>query len=207
MMPVDAKEEEERMKLAERLAAVFRDGRQVRVTSAAGTEIAMGIGQLQVLHNPTTAREPGQTTIVPGGQVLAGVTAGEAEGRFVVDASASPMYRPLKSPIECVVKHGRVVEILGREDADQYRALLERCHDPHVFEIAEVGVGIHPRAGLSGVPLEDERILGAAWIAIGTNVHLGGAIKAALHSDCVLLPPVTLAVDGQTVMSDRTFHV
>lgn len=207
MMPVDARDEEDRMRLAERLAGVFRTGRQVRVTSPAGTDITMGIGQLQVLRNPTTAREPGQTTIVPGGQVLAGVTRGEAEGRFVVDASASPMYRPLKSPIECVVRQGRVVEIRGREDADEYRALLDRLDDPGVFEVAEVGVGLHPRAGLSGVPLEDERILGAAWIAIGTSVHLGGAVKAALHSDCVMLPPVTLAVDGQVVMRDRAFHV
>jgi leucyl aminopeptidase (aminopeptidase T) len=205
MMPADLQDEEERLRLAERVAQVFRRGRRIRVTSPKGTDITMGIGRLKILHNPTTAREPGQTTIVPGGQILAGVTRGEADGRFVVDASASPIYRPLASPITCVVEGGRVVEIAGQEDAREYRALLESFNDPGVFEVAEVGVGIHPRARLSGVPLEDERILGAAWIAVGTSVHLGGEVKAALHSDCVMLPPISLTVDGELVMEDRRF--
>ncbi|MDR7418384.1 MAG: hypothetical protein QN178_05700 [Armatimonadota bacterium] len=207
MLPASAADEEERLRLAGRVAEVFRAGRQVRLTSPKGTDITMGIGRLQVLHNPTTAREPGQSTIVPGGQILAGVTRGEADGRVVVDGSASPQYRPLAAPIEFTVRAGRVVEVRGAEDAREYRALLEGFNDPGVFEIAEVGVGIHPHARLSGVPLEDERILGAAWIALGTSVHLGGAVRAALHSDCVLLPPVDLAVDGRVVMSDRTFRV
>jgi leucyl aminopeptidase (aminopeptidase T) len=207
MLPASAADEADRLRLAERVAQVFRGGRQVHLTSPKGTDLTLGIGRLQVLHNPTTAREPGQSTIVPGGQVLSGVTHGEADGRVVVDGSASPQYRPLAAPIEFAVKAGRVVEIRGAEDAREYRALLEGLNDPGVFELAEIGVGIHPHARLSGVPLEDERILGAAWIALGTSVHLGGAVRAALHSDCVLLPPVDLAVDGRLILSDRTFHV
>ncbi len=207
LMPTDAKEEEERMKLAEKVAAVFRKGREIKVTSPKGTEIVVGIGQLEVLHNPTTARQPGQMTIIPGGQILAGVTQGEADGKFVVDGSASPLYRVLKVPIELVVERGKVVEIRGAEDAREYRVLLESFSDPQVFEIAEVGVGINPRARLSGTPLEDERILGSAWIAVGTNVHLGGTVKAAIHSDCVMLPPVSLTVDGGLILNDRQFYV
>jgi len=195
------------MRLAASIAEMMRKGRQIRVTSPKGTEITMGIGQLDVLYNPTTAREPGQTTIIPGGQITAGVTLGEAEGRFVVDASASPMYRPLKNPIEMVVKGGRVVEISGQEDANEYRTLLQNFGDPQVYQIAEVGIGINPDARLSGTPLEDERILGAVWIAVGTNVHIGGTVKAAIHSDCVMLPPLKVEVDEKLVMNDRHFYV
>ncbi len=207
LMPTDVGEEQGRIELAERVAAAFRKGRQLRLQSPKGTDLSVGIGRLNVLHNPTTAREPGQTTIIPGGQILAAVTQGEADGKVVIDGSASPLYRLLKSPIELVVEGGRVVDVRGEEDAREYRVLLESLGDPHVYEIAEVGVGIHPRARLSGTPLEDERILGAAWVAVGTNIHLGGTVKAAIHSDCVMLPPLSLAVDGTLILNDRQFYV
>lgn len=114
---------------------------------------------------------------------------------------------PLKSAIEFIIERGRVVAIRGGQDADEYRSLLEGLDDPQVFGIAEVGVGIHPRATLTGTPLEDERIFGSVWIAVGTNVHLGGTVRAAIHSDCVMLPPLDLTVDEQLLLSDWRFHV
>jgi len=207
LMPTDPKEVEERISLAEKLVDLFRAGRQVKVTSAKGTDITLGIGKLKIFHNPTTVREPGQRTIVPGGQVTVGVTEGQAEGRFVVDGSASPLYRPLKDPIEVEVKEGRVTAISGDNDAREYRDFLESLDDPQVYKIAEVGIGFHPRAKLSGTPLEDERIFGASWIALGTNVHLGGTVKAKIHSDCVMLPPLKVSIDGKTILENNEFHV
>lgn len=207
LMPTDSKEIDERIKLAEKISAVFRAGSKIKVTSPKGTSMILGIGKLQVLFNPTTVREPGQRTIVPGGQVTAGVTEGEAEGKFVVDGSASPIYRPLDDPIEIVVKEGKVVEMHGGRDAQEYRDLLENLDDPQVYVIAEVGVGFHPRARLSGTPLEDERIFGASWIALGTNVHLGGTVKAKIHSDCVMLPPLNLVADDIPILEDGKFCV
>jgi len=207
LMPTDSEEIQQRIELAEKITAVFKAGSKVRVVSSRGTDITFGIGKLSVLYNPNTVREPGQRTIVPGGQVTAGVTEGEAEGKFVVDGSASPMYRPLSNPIEMIVKGGRVVEIRGGRDAQEYRSLLADFEDPQVYLIAEVGVGFHPRAMLTGTPLEDERIYGASWIAVGTNVHLGGKVKAKIHSDCVMLPPITLTVDDKLVLKDGKFYV
>jgi len=207
LMPTDSKEIEDRINLAEKLVELFRAGAQVKVTSAKGTDITLGIGKLKTLHNPTTVREPGQRTIVPGGQVTAGVTEGQAEGKFVVDGSASPMYRPLRDPIEIVVKEGKAIAINGGDDAREYREFLENLDDPQVYRIAEVGVGFHPRAKLSGTPLEDERIFGASWIALGTNVHLGGTVKAKIHSDCVMLPPLGLSVDDKPVLKAGKFLV
>jgi leucyl aminopeptidase (aminopeptidase T) len=207
LMPTDSKEIDERIKLAEKLSTIFGAGSKVKVTSPKGTSMILGIGKLKVLFNPTTVREPGLRTIVPGGQVAAGVTVGEAEGKFVVDGSASPMYRPLSDPIEMVVKEGKVVEINGGRDAQEYREFLEKLGDPQVYVIAEVGIGFHPRARLTGTPLEDERIFGASWIAVGTNVHLGGTVKAKIHSDCVMLPPVNLVVDDKPVLKDGKFCV
>ena len=207
LMPEDSKEIEGRIRLAEKLVMLFQAGTEVRVTSGKGTDITLSIGKLKIYHNPTTAREPGQRTIVPGGQVTVGVTEGQAEGKFVVDGSASPMYRPLRNPIEIVVTEGKATAISGHSDAREYREFLESLADPQVYAIAEIGVGFHPRAKLSGTPLEDERIFGASWIALGTNVHLGGTVKAKIHSDCVMLPPVNVSIDGNTILENGKFDI
>jgi len=207
LMPIDSHEIEERIKLAERITDLFKAGSKVQVFSPKGTDITMGIGKIAVMYNPNTVRKPGERTIVPGGQVTAGVTEGEAEGRFVVDGSASPMYRPLSGPIEMVVREGKVVEIKGGRDAYEYRNFLKGLNDPQVYMIAEIGVGFHPKAMLTGTPLEDERIYGSSWIALGTNVHLGGKIKAKIHSDCVMLPPIELSIDDKVVLKEGRFYV
>lgn len=207
LMPTDSGQLKSMMDLAEALADVFRKGKQVRLSSSKGTDVTLGIGQLKGFYNPSTARTPGAVTIIPGGQAGRGVNPGEAEGRLVIDGSASPMYRPLRDPIEMIVKGGKVIEVVGGSDAQEYRSFLADLDDPQVYLVAEVGVGINPHARLSGTPLEDERILGASWVAVGTNFHIGGAVKAKIHSDCVMLPPLTLSVDDRVVLKDRQFSV
>ena len=49
--------------------------------------------------------------------------------------------------------------------------------------------------------LDDEGVLGSAHIGIGTNITLGGNIKAAIHYDLLLWRP-TLQLDGQIVIDE-----
>ena len=207
LMPVDALEIQQRIEFAERLGSLFRKGQNVRLLSTKGTDLSVGIGKLKVSFNPNLVREKGQRTIVPGGQVTVGVNPGEADGKCVIDGSAAPMYRPLCENITLTIKEGKVTNIQGGGEAQEYRKILSDLRDHQVYLTAEVGVGFHPQAVLSGTPLEDERIFGAAWIGIGTNVHIGGSIKAKIHSDCVMLPPVTLSLDGRVLLKDRQFNV
>jgi leucyl aminopeptidase (aminopeptidase T) len=207
LMPTDTKEIDDTVKLVTKVSDIFKKGKQIVVSSPKGTNIRINIGDLQVNYNPNTCHKPGERTIVPGGQILAGATLGTAEGKVVIDGSASPLYRPLSEPIEMTVEKGYVTKIEGGRDANEYRELLGSLDDRHVYAVAEIGVGCHPKARLSGTPLEDERIYGAMWIAIGTNVHIGGSIKAKIHSDCVMLPPITAEVDGQTILENSNFKI
>jgi hypothetical protein len=34
---------------------------------------------------------------------------------------------------------------------------------------------------IRGIPLEDERVSGISWIAIGTNIHMAGKNIAKIH--------------------------
>jgi len=39
------------------------------------------------------------------------------------------------------------------------------------------------------------------------NVHLGSIVKARIHSDCVVPPPVDVSVDDKPVLKDGNFMV
>jgi leucyl aminopeptidase (aminopeptidase T) len=53
--------------------------------------------------------------------------------------------------------------------------------------LAELGVGTNDRATLTGLMLEDEKILGTAHIAFGASAGLGGTVSVAIHLDVVVL--------------------
>ena len=55
--------------------------------------------------------------------------------------------------------------------------------------LAELGIGTNPAATLSGSILEDEKVVGTAHLAFGTNVSFGGTNASAVHIDGMLLEP------------------
>ena len=63
-------------------------------------------------------------------------------------------------------------------------------------QLAELGIGTNPAATLSGSILEDEKVIGTAHLAFGSNVSFGGVNAASVHIDGVLLEP-TIQVDGR----------
>ena len=65
--------------------------------------------------------------------------------------------------------------------------------------IAEFGIGTNDSARLSGVLLEDEKVLGTIHIALGNNSSMGGKIKVPIHLDGVVKKP-TVYLDGKLLM-------
>jgi leucyl aminopeptidase (aminopeptidase T) len=54
---------------------------------------------------------------------------------------------------------------------------------------------------MTGIMLDDEGVLGSAHVGIGTNITLGGTLKAAIHYDLVFWKP-TIELDGIKVMEN-----
>ena len=48
--------------------------------------------------------------------------------------------------------------------------------------IAEFGIGTNDSAKLSGVLLEDEKVMGTVHIALGNNISMGGTCKCSNSS-------------------------
>jgi leucyl aminopeptidase (aminopeptidase T) len=65
--------------------------------------------------------------------------------------------------------------------------------------VAELGVGLNPKCIMQGIMLEDEGVYGSVHIGIGTNITLGGHVKAAIHYD-LLMWGATIELDGNVIL-------
>jgi len=196
--------------LTKRAGERFRNGHDVRVTTEKGTDITMKIGELASSAQDGYCTTPGKTQFVPTGDICVGVNPGTANGRVVIDGSASPVGGPLKEPIYMTFKDGLLVDIQGGAEAQRYKELskaeAESESDPKVYSLAEIGCGTNPGAQIMGEGLEDERYYGGGHIGVGDNASFGGDNKSEWHADCVFLN-ATIEIDGELILKDGEFLI
>lgn len=181
------------------VAGRFGAGARARITTPAGTDLSM-----EIAGRPGNALycivEPGQFSPVPNVEANVSPIEGTATGRIVVDASIPYLGIGLiEQPIVVEVQDGFITEIQGGRQADVLRRDLESHGDRSSFNIAELGVGLNPKCRMIGIMLEDEGVLGSAHIGIGTNITLGGQVKAPCHYDLLVWNP-RIEVDGEVVI-------
>jgi len=133
---------------------------------------------------------------LPAGEACLAPVEGTTQGTLVIDT----MGKIVKQPLIITVKNGRVQRFQG-PDAIQLEALLKSA-DKNAYNIAELGIGTNPNARLTGVVLEDEKVLGAVHIALGDNTsYVGGHTKSKIHEDGILLQP-KVKIDGRLIMKN-----
>jgi leucyl aminopeptidase (aminopeptidase T) len=103
-------------------------------------------------------------------------------------------------PIRIVVRDGYATEITGGESARRFVALLEP-HGRDGRTVAEFGIGTNDKAILTGVILEDEKVMGTIHIAFGDNKSMGGTVRVASHLDGLVRQP-TVWFDDRLIMKD-----
>ena len=175
--------------LAESLAGV----KSFRLTSPAGTDMNINVEGLNYFVDTGTYYEPGTFGNLPAGEVCAGPVASGSTGVAVFDGSFSNIGL-LTEPITIHFEDGVATAIEGGGQAEALRAMAEPFGEAGRV-LAEIGIGTHPTAQLTGVVLEDEKIRGTVHLALGNNVGFGGNNDVAIHVDGVMMSP-TLVTDG-----------
>lgn len=184
-----------------RVCDLLDAGNEVRVRSAAGTDLVLSIsGRMAHGRKGGIYRWPGEWGNLPCGEAFIAPVEGSAEGVYVVDASMSGFGR-VDMPVRLVLRHGQLVEIEGGKAAARLRSLLDAAGDKRAYNVAELGIGCNHGARLSGVTLEDEKVLGTCHIALGNNVFFGGRVDVAAHLDGVLHCP-SIWIDGVKIMAE-----
>jgi leucyl aminopeptidase (aminopeptidase T) len=187
-----------------KIADIFTIGHDGRLTSPAGTDLTFSIIRMKGYADTGIIHESGQFSNIPAGEGCAAPVHGSTQGMLVIDGSF-PEIGKISEPIRMRVQNGYVTRIAGGEDAKSVRKLLERFGKPGK-NIAEIGVGTNPKAKLTGVTLEDEKILGTAHVALGNNLSFDGKIAAHCHLDGILLKP-TLVIDGKKIVENGVLQV
>jgi len=192
--------------ICQKVADAFGRGKRARVTTPAGTDLSMDIA-----GRPGNALYcivgPGQFSPVPNVEANVSPVEGTANGRIVVDASIPYLGIGLiEQPIHVEVRDGFITRIERGRQAEVLRRDLESHGDKNSFNIAELGVGLNPKCKMIGVMLEDEGVLGSAHIGVGTNITLGGNVKAPCHYDLLIWHP-RIEIDGTVVINDTKVQV
>jgi aminopeptidase len=182
-----------------RLCALMEKTTTVRVTAPAGTDIVMPIAGREAHASSGLFREKGQWGNLPTGEAYLAPLEGLSHGIVVVDGSMAGVGM-VTEPLRIVVEGGYATRISGGPEAAKLIGLLEP-HGPDARTVAEFGIGTNDRAILTGIILEDEKVMGTIHVAFGDNKSMGGSVRVASHLDGLITHP-TVWFDERKIMDD-----
>ncbi len=186
-------------RLTIKLAKLMDKTKTIRVTSSKGTDITMSLEGRKGLASKGLFHKKGESGNLPTGEAFAAPVEGKTEGVFVADGSFA-VIGMLKTPVKIKVEKGLATEITGGKEAKQLVKMLSKFGKKG-RNIAEIGIGTNDAAKLSGLLLEDEKVLGTVHIALGDNKSMGGKVNVPIHVDGVIKKP-TVYFDGKIIMKD-----
>ena len=181
-----------------KLKRLFEKTKIIRVTSPNGTDISMDITGRMAIPSKGLFHKKGEGGNLPTGETFAAPLEGKSNGVFVVDGSMAGIGVIKKIPIKIEVEKGFATKITGGIEAKKLIAMLDKV-GKNARNIAEIGIGTNDKAKLSGLLLEDEKVLGTVHIALGDNKTMGGKVHVPIHLDGVILKP-TVYFDNKIIM-------
>jgi leucyl aminopeptidase (aminopeptidase T) len=185
------------------LAELLSNGTEVRITSPAGTDVVFNIDGRDGLSDDGDLRAPGSFGNLPAGEGFVAPVEGKTNGRIVFDGSIWPVGL-LTDPLVVEVVDGYATDFSGGA-AEEFTATIEP-YGREAFAVAELGIGTNETATLTGLVLEDEKVLGTIHIAFGDNHSFGGQIRVSSHQDGVVLKP-HVVIDGKVILDQGQLQI
>ncbi len=177
--------------------------KEIRVKTEEGTDIVFNVEGMEAIANIGEYHLPGEGGNIPAGEVYIPPCGVEGvEGKVVLNGSVKTEQGAflLDEPLTLFIEKGKLVRMEGKHAElleKTFEKFAERSkHPERIRFVSELGIGINPAAILVGSTLIDEKVLGTAHIALGSNSWFGGEIKSIFHGDFVFKNPV-FYVDGK----------
>jgi aminopeptidase len=183
-----------------KLKKILETGKQIRVKAPAGTDITFNIAGRTAIASKGLFHKKGESGNLPTGETFLAPVEGTATGVFVADGSFAGLGLMKNINIKVEVKNGFATKITGGSAAKKLNTMLDEV-GKRARNIAEFGIGTNDSAKLSGVLLEDEKVMGTVHIALGNNVTMGGTFNVPIHVDGVIKKP-TVWMDGKLLMKN-----
>jgi leucyl aminopeptidase (aminopeptidase T) len=186
----------------ERVTRILSQGNDVRVTTAAGTDLRFSISGIQAIASTGLIHSAGGFGNLPSGEAYLRPLEGTSEGVLVVDGSMASIGNLLETgeTIRIEIAGGLARSITGGDAARRLDGMLGAV-GPAAYTVAEFGVGTNDAAKIIGNILEDEKVQGTIHVAFGNNVSMGGKCNVPIHLDGIVRDP-TVELDGKLLMED-----
>ena len=182
--------------VAERMKGV----KTIRIETKSGTDISIPISKRKIISSTGVLRTIGESGNLPSGEVYVAPWEEKTNGKVVFDGSMAEL-GIIQEPIFVTIKDGYIVNIEGKEQAQDFKNLLDKVGNADAKAVAEFGIGTNYKARISGDILEDEKVMGTVHIAFGNNVTMGGKISVASHIDGIIMKP-TVYFDDDLIMEE-----
>ncbi len=200
--------------------ARLRAATTMHVTSKAGTDLTVKLGQFKPLPEYGFADEPGHWDHWPSGFISTWPDEGTANGRVVIDQGDMlfPFKMYVSSPITLEIEDGFIRSIEGGFEAKYLRKHIEAYRDPGAYGVSHLGWGLQPKAKWTGLGMRDKAqslgmdaraFYGNFLFSTGPNAEAGGSNNSPCHVDIpmsgcsVSLDGEPITVDGDVVAGDQ----
>ena len=188
---------------------MLREASEMRVTSAAGTDLTIDLRGAPCGGTAGFGTKPGDVAHWPGGLCLAFPGKNAVNGRIVMDVGDMNLTFKtyLTSRIDCTVENDFVTEIKGDGiDALHFREYMAAWDDPNAYGLSHVGWGMNPGAHWISAAMFDKRDMQAVefralpgsflW-STGANQYAG---RYTLGHFDLPMRNCTIALDGRIVV-------
>ena len=194
-------------------AALLAQASQLRVTSAAGTDLTVDVSEAPAAASWGCTSGPGTVAHWPGGLCLCFPPAGTVNGTLVLDTGDVNLTfkRYLESPVRLDITDDYVTRISGDGlDAELMSSYMEAWDDPEAYAVSHVGWGMNPAARWDALTMYDRTQLNGTELRAfaGNFLYSTGANETAGrhtlgHFD-LPMRNCTITLDGTTVVSTGT---
>lgn len=192
-------------------ATALRDAVQgtseIRIETAAGTDLTVGLRGRQIFVDDGDLRQPGTHGNLPCGEIFFSPELGTARGRIVFDgliAVGAECLLPTE-PLAMEVENGYVARTLPSAHSEAVEASLKQSeaqaiamgkddYARNAWGVGEVGLGLNHAAQMIPDMLEAEKVAGTCHVAIGSNYDRD--LLALTHYDMLMTHP-RITVDGK----------
>lgn len=190
---------------------MLRAARRMRVTSAAGSDLAVDMAGAMTVGVWGWADRPGTLAHWPGGVVVSFPKSGTVNGVLVLDRGDVNLTfkRYLESPVRLTLADDYVTKIEGEgTDAEMMRGYLAAWGDREAYAVSHVGFGMNPKARYEALAMYDRRdsngtelrcVAGNFLFSTGANEFAGR--YTAGHFDLPVMR-TTIEIDGTVAVRD-----
>ena len=215
---IPTEDDKRRVRIAE---SCIRNAKSMHVTSDAGTDLRVWIGEYPILSEWGYSDEPGHWDHWPAGFIA--TWPNERSGQGSVVLSPGDIIFPFKSYVReemrLHIKDGYIREIEGGFGAELLREYMSEFNDPEAYAVSHLGWGLNPRARWSRLALLDRQqtngndaraFAGNFMFSTGPNTDAGGSRDTLCHLDIpmrkcsVSLDDMPMTVNGKIVADGQT---